>query len=144
MEKTYDSLKLENQLCFPLYVASRKIIGFYTPHLKKLGITYTQYLVFMVLWEKDGITVGELGEKLYLDSGTLSPVIKKMENKGFLVRTRSSRDERVVRITLTQKGNEMKERAVYVPECISSCLHISGEDAASLYKILYLILSEEN
>ena len=140
MDSRYDKLKLENQLCFPLYAASRKVVGSYTPFLKKLGITYTQYIVFMVLWEKDNLTVGEIGGKLFLDNGTLSPVLKKMEAKGFIERTRSKEDERVVRISLTDEGRDMRERAVDVPDMVSGCIHITREDAQALYTALYGIL----
>ena len=115
---SYDSneaLKLDSQLCFPLYAASRKIIGAYTPLLKPLGITYTQYIVFMVLWEQDGITVGDLGSRLRLDSGTLTPVLKKMEAMGYLIRERSQKDERIVNIYLTDKGRDKKEEARNIP-----------------------------
>ena len=114
---SYDSneaLKLDSQLCFPLYAASRKIIGAYTPLLKPLGITYTQYIVFMVLWEQDGITVGDLGSRLRLDSGTLTPVLKKMEAMGYLIRERSQKDERIVNIHLTDKGRDRNFLSVCV------------------------------
>jgi len=95
-ESDYDALKLENQLCFPLYACSRSIVNLYTPFLKPLGLTYTQYIVFLVLWEQDGITVGELGAKLHLDNGTITPLLKKMQDKGYVTRERSKSDERVV------------------------------------------------
>ena len=102
MEYDYhEAMKLKNQMCFPLYAAARNVINLYTPCLKPLGLTYTQYIVFLVLWEKDGITVGELCEKLLLDNGTLSPLLKKMQQAGYVERKRSSEDERVVVITLT-------------------------------------------
>ena len=99
-----EAMKLSNQVCFPLYAASRNVIGLYTPHLKKLGLTYTQYIAFLVLWEKDGITVGEICDKLMLDNGTLSPLLKKMEAAGYITRTRSEDDDRVVLITLTKES----------------------------------------
>ena len=113
----------------------------YTPYLKPLGITYTQYLVFMVLWEQDGISAGELCQKLYLDSGTVTPLLKKMEAAGFLYRTRSSEDERVVIIHLTQKGMELKEQAKEIPMKMKDCMPISVEEAQSVYGILYKILN---
>lgn len=143
---SYDSneaLKLDSQLCFPLYAASRKIIGAYTPLLKPLGITYTQYIVFMVLWEKDGITVGELGAKLRLDSGTLTPVLKKMENMGYLTRERSQKDERIVNIYLTDKGIEKKEEARNIPLKMGGCLSFEKKEAEEFKRILYKILNQE-
>ena len=109
-EMADEALRLDNQLCFPLYAASRRIISAYTPFLKPLGLTYTQYIVFLVLWEKDGVTVGEIGERLHLDNGTLTPLLKKMEKSGYVSRERSSKDERVVLITLTKEGKAMKKR----------------------------------
>ena len=108
----YDEmLKLENQLCFPLYAASRQVVSLYTPYLKELGLTYTQYIVFLVLWEKDGIPVGELGKKLYLDNGTLTPLLKKLEGGGYVTRSRQKDDERVVIVSLTKEGRALKEKA---------------------------------
>ena len=104
-----EALKLENQLCFPLYAAARQVVSLYTPYLRTLGITYTQYIVFLVLWERDGIPVGELGRRLYLDNGTLTPLLKKMEKEGYITRTRESSDERVVTIRLTDKGLVLSE-----------------------------------
>ena len=142
MEK-YDQLKLSNQLCFPLYAAARKIMNAYTPLFKDFGLTYTQYIVFMVLWEKDEVTVGDICRRLYLDSGTLTPLLKKMEEKGWLQRTRSHADERIVVVTLTEEGRKMKERCQSIPASISQCIHLSPEDAAALYRILYQILEED-
>ena len=104
----YEQLRLENQLCFPLYAASRAVTQKYTPYLKPLGITYTQYLVLLVLWETDGQRVSQLCEKLYLDSGTVTPLLKKMEQEDLVVRKRSSEDERVVIVSLTEKGSGLK------------------------------------
>lgn len=140
---TYDSdeaLKLENQLCFPLYAASRKIVGLYTPYLKPLGITYTQYITFMVLWEQDGISVGDLCAKLHLDNGTLTPMLKKMEKQGLVSRRRDDEDERRVRVFLTDEGRAMKDRVRDVPLKIGSCVDIKMKDAKELYRILYEIL----
>ena len=140
--KGEDALKLENQLCFPLYAAARKVTGAYTPFLKPLGITYTQYIVFMVLWEKDDITVSELGKKLYLDSGTLTPLLKKMEKEGFLTRKRSTEDERRVEIKLTKKGRDLKKKAIDVPKNVGECIKgkLSEKDAKALYELLYKML----
>ena len=142
-QKKYDNLKLENQLCFPLYAASREILRMYTPLLKDIDLTYTQYIVMMVLWEKKEISVGDLGKKLFLDTGTLSPLLKSMEKKSLLRRTRDSSDERIVKIAITEEGEKLKEKAVLIPKKIGSCLTISKEEAESLYKILYKILSDK-
>ncbi len=139
------AMKLSNQLCFPLYAASRSVIGQYTPYLKALGLTYTQYIVFLVLWEKDGITVGEICEKLMLDNGTVSPLLKKMESAGYVKRERSSSDDRVVVITLTEEGRRMQEAAKDVPLKVASCVNLPPEKAKMLYELLYELLerSEE-
>ena len=113
----HEAMKLANQLCFPLYAAARNVTGLYTPWLKPLGLTYTQYIVFLVLWEKDGITVNEICGKLMLDNGTVSPLLKKMEQAGYIERKRSSEDERVVHVTLTQSGRELQEEAKDVWDC---------------------------
>ena len=141
-ETQNEALKLENQLCFPLYAAARKVIGLYTPFLKPLGITYTQYIVFLVLWEEDGITVGELGKKLSLDNGTLTPLLKKMEQQGFIKRLRSTADERVVIISLTTAGLALREQARDIPSCISQQIGLPPEDAGVLYRLLYRLLDE--
>ena len=135
-----EALKLENQLCFPLYACARRVVASYTPYLKPLGITYTQYLVFLVLWEQDGIAVGELCRKLALDSGTLTPLLKKMEQEGLVSRTRSAGDERVVTVRLTEKGAALREKALDVPAQVGACVPLSQEDAAALYRILYRML----
>ena len=135
-----EQLKLENQLCFPLYAAARKVTGLYTPYLKPLDITYTQYLVFLVLWEKGEQTVSELSLALFLDSGTLTPMLKKLESEGFVTRTRCARDERIVNISLTEKGRLLEEKAKEIPQCIAACMPVSKEEAAMLYSLLYRIL----
>ena len=134
------ALKLENQLCFPLYAAARKVVGLYSPFLKPLGITYTQYLVFLVLWEQDNISVNELGKKLLLDNGTLTPLLKKMQAENYITRTRSSEDERVVVIALTEKGREMKEKCSSIPHSVGSCIRLERGQAELLYKTLYHLL----
>lgn len=136
----FEMLKLENQLCFPLYAASRKITNRYIPFLKPFGITYTQYIVFLVLWEEDEITVGEIGKKLYLDNGTLTPMLKKLEEAGWILRKRSRDDERVVIIKLTDKGNQLKYDLKDIPAKMGECVNISHEDATDLYRILYQII----
>ena len=139
MEK-YDSLKLKNQLCFPLYAASRKILRKYTPFLKDLHLTYTQYIVMMVMWEEKSLTVGDLGKKLYLDTGTLSPLLKAMEEKGLIARSREKNDERVVIVSITPEGEALREKAVTVPEQIGKCINLSPEEAKVLYGILYKLI----
>lgn len=141
----YDSdeaLKLENQLCFPLYAASRKIVSAYTPYLKPLGITYTQYITFMVLWEEDGLFVGDICARLHLDNGTLTPLLKKMEKQGFVVRRRDKTDERKVRVFLTDEGRAMKERVHGIPRKVGSCVDLDTEEARTLYRLLYKLLDE--
>ncbi len=138
----FDCLKLENQLCFPLYAASREILRKYTPILKPLDLTYTQYIVLMVLWDHNVISVGELGKKLFLDTGTLSPLLKSMEKKNLLTRTRGKEDERMVSIEITKEGMALREKALAVPEAMSSCVTLSAEEAQQLYGLLYKILSK--
>lgn len=135
-----DRLRLDHQLCFPLYACARKVTGLYTPYFRKLDLTYTQYIIFLVLWEQDGISVSQLGEKLYLDSGTLTPLLKKMEAKGWIRRTRSDEDERVVKITLTRKGKELEKQAEEIPDKIGACIPLKSEEAEDLYRLLYQIL----
>ena len=136
----HESMKLANQLCFPLYAASRNVISLYTPWLKPLGLTYTQYIVFLVLWERDGITVGELCEKLMLDNGTLSPLLKKMQQAGYVERTRSREDDRVVVITLTEEGRALQEKVKHIPEKVAGCIELPPEKAQILYTLLYELL----
>lgn len=139
-DKLDEALKLDNQLCFPLYAAARKVVGAYTPLLKPLGITYTQYIVFMVLWEHDNLTVGEIGKRLMLDNGTLTPLLKKMEEVGYLTRKRSEKDERVVTISLTDQGREIKEKVKGVPVEMRQCIKLEPGEAKTLYDILYKLL----
>ena len=140
-EPNFDEmLKLENQLCFPLYAAARQVVSLYTPYLKELGLTYTQYIVFLVLWEGDGIPVGELGRRLYLDNGTLTPLLKKLESAGYLTRSRDKDDERVVTVTLTESGRALKEKAKDIPLKIGSCIKLKEEEAQGLYILLYQLL----
>ena len=144
MEYNYrEAMKLENQLCFPLYAAARGVVNLYTPLLKPFGLTYTQYIVFLVLWEQDGITVGALGEKLMLDNGTLSPLLKKMQQAGFVERTRSSEDERVVVITLTEKGRALQEQLKEIPLQAAGCVDLPPEKAETLYRLLYELLDSQ-
>ena len=138
-----EAMKLANQLCFPLYAAARHVTGLYTPVLKPLGLTYTQYIAFLVLWEKDGLTVGEIGEKLLLDNGTLSPLLKKMEQAGYVRRERSREDERVVVITLTEAGRALQEKAKDVPAKVAGCIDLPPEKAQILYGLLYELLDNQ-
>ena len=138
--QTYDALKLENQLCFPLYVCSKEIVRRYKPFLDALDLTYTQYITMMVLWEHKSITVKDLGGKLFLDSGTLTPVLKKLESKGWITRQRLERDERSLLVTVTEAGEALKERAADVPRQLMSCISMDPEDAMQLYELLYKIL----
>ena len=141
MEYDYhEMMKLENQLCFPLYAASRSITALYTPYLKPLGLTYTQYIVFLVLWEKDGIPVGEICEKLMLDNGTISPLLKKMQTSGYIERKRSPEDDRVVVITLTGKGKALQQQAKDIPGCVAGGVCFPPEKAKKLYTLLYELL----
>ena len=137
------AMKLENQLCFPLYAASRHVINLYTPLLKPLGLTYTQYIVFLVLWEQDGVTVGEICDRLLLDNGTLSPLLKKMQQAGYIERNRSAEDDRVVLITLTEAGRALQEQAKDIPAKIAGCVDLAPEKAAMLYQLLYELLGNQ-
>lgn len=136
----YDCLKLSNQLCFPIYVLSKEIVNKYTPLLKPYGLTYTQYLVLLVLFEEEAITVNELGQKIYLDSGTLSPLLKKLEAKGYIDRARSNNDERSVIISLKEKGKNLKEELINIPHCVSKCVNLNEEEAKYFYGLLYKVL----
>lgn len=139
----HEAMKLENQLCFPLYAAARNVINLYTPWLKPLGLTYTQYLVFLVLWEKDGLTVGELCEKLMLDNGTVSPLLKKMQKAGYVEKERSREDDRVVVITLTKEGRALQKKAKDVPAKVAGCIDLPLEKAQQLYVLLYELLGSQ-
>lgn len=127
MEKS-ESLKLDEQICFPLYVLSKEITGLYRPILDELDLTYPQYLVMMVLWEEDGLAVSHIGEKLFLDSGTLTPVLKRLENKGFINRIRNKEDERVVQLFLTENGKNLRQQACGIPEKLLEQIHVQIED----------------
>jgi DNA-binding MarR family transcriptional regulator len=139
-EEKYESLKLGNQLCFPLYACSKEIIRKYKPYLDKIDLTYTQYITMMVLWEKKTVNVKTLGECLYLDSGTLTPVLKKLEAKGYITRMRSTEDERNLVVTITEAGEALKDQAIEVPASIGSCVKLTKEEAGILYNLLYKII----
>jgi len=136
----YEGLKLSNQLCFPLYAASREIIKKYRPFLDEIDLTYTQYIAMMVMWEEEKISVKEMGSRLFLDSGTLTPVLKSLEKKGLIRRYRWEDDERVLMLELTEEGRGLREKAVTIPERISSCVDLSAEEAMQLYGLLYKLL----
>ena len=141
MEHDYrEAMKLQNQLCFPLYAAARSVTGLYTPYLKSLGLTYTQYIVLLVLWERDGLTVGEICDQLMLDNGTLSPLLKKMEQAGYVTRQRSQQDERVVIVTLTETGRALQEQAKDIPRQVGNYIQLSPDKAKTLYALLYELL----
>ena len=142
MAGKYDSLKLENQLCFPLYACSKEIVRRYKTYLDKLDLTYTQYIVMMVMWEEKELNVKELGDKLFLDSGTLTPVLKKLEAKGYVTRERSKIDERTLIVTLTESGKELRESAVGIPVGMRGCLKLSDEEMIQLRTMLGKILSD--
>ena len=140
MEKDYDSLKLKNQLCFPIYLCSKEIIRKYTPWLEEIDLTYTQYIVMMYFWEKEKSNVKEVGKTLLLDSSTLTPLLKKLESKGFITRVRSTIDERNLEIQITKKGRELKDKAKLIPEKMGKCIALSEEEATTLYSLMYKIL----
>lgn len=141
-DNKFDALKIENQLCFPLYACAKEIVKKYKPFLDEIGLTYTQYITMMVMWEQKEMNVKTLGEFLYLDSGTLTPVLKKLESKEYITRQRSKEDERNLIITITSKGEVLKKRAVHIPEEIRKCMFVSPEEAKMLYGILYKILGQ--
>ncbi len=140
----YDSLKLENQICFPLYAAAKEITRKYKPFLDKLDLTYTQYICMMVMWEHQSLNVKHLGEYLYLDSGTLTPLLKKLEDKGYIERKKNNDDERNLVISVTEKGMALRDDALNVPKSMGGCISLSAEEAALLYKVLYKILNNLN
>ena len=137
----YDCLKLDNQLCFPLYACSREIVRQYTPYLEPLGLTYTQYITLMALWEHRILSVKDMGKLLHLDSGTLTPVLKKLEEKGLVNRRRSREDERSLIVSLTEKGEALREQAVEIPAKVAGGLRLPREDVQALYRLLNKMLS---
>ena len=140
MEEKYESLKLSKQLCFPLYACSREMIKLYKPFLDELGLTYTQYITLMVLWEHKAMTVKALGQELDLDSGTLTPLLKKLEEKGLVTRRRSDLDERNLIVTITELGESMRDRALHIPEEMTKCITLPSEDIRELYRMLHQLL----
>jgi len=137
----YEQLKLENQLCFPLYACAKEIVRSYKPFLDPLDLTYTQYIAMMVLWEREQVSVKELGECLWLDSGTLTPVLKKLEAKGYIKRSRSETDERTVLLTVTRSGWDLREQAAGIPEQVGAGLCLTQEEAGTLYALLHKTLA---
>lgn len=141
MDQKYGALLLENQLCFPLYACSREIIKRYRPYLDALGLTYTQYITLMVIWAEGTVSVRDLGKRLFLDSGTLTPVLKTLEKMGLITRARSKEDERVLLVTITDDGLALRVQAVDIPAAMAECVNLNGEEAATLYKLLYKVLA---
>ena len=144
--QSYESLKLRNQVCFPLYACSKELIRQYGPYLKELDLTYTQYLVMMVLWEKGTVSSRELSECLHLDYGTLTPVLKRLEHAGYLQRTRSPEDERLLTLTLTESGGNLRDQAVSIPPAVAECMGLTREEFQALYTLTHKALRhmEEN
>lgn len=139
-ENKYETLRLCNQLCFPLYACSKEIIRRYKPILDKFDLTYTQYITMMAMWEHNNIGVKELGQYVFLDSGTLTPVLKKLESKGYIKRERSKDDERALVISLTDEGRKLEEKALIIPQEIQTCMPLTQDEAKSLYDLLYKVL----
>lgn len=142
MSDKYDVIKLDNQLCFPLYAVSKEIVRRYTPFLNELDLTYTQYIAMMVMWEEKEINVKDLGKKLLLDSGTLTPLLKNLEKKGLVTRERSKADERFLIVTITKEGMELRDKAVEIPSKIGGCIQLEESEAIQLYTILHKLLGQ--
>lgn len=138
-----DPLLLQNQLCFPLYAAAKETVRCYRAYLDPLGLTYTQYIAMMALWEHKKMTISEMGRLLYLDSGTLTPMLKKMEQAGLVMRTRSATDERNVEITLTEAGWDLREKALDVPSGMAQFVNLEPGEVIQLYHLLYKLLDQE-
>ncbi len=140
MNDKYDALKLDNQICFPLYACAKEIVKRYKPYLDEINLTYTQYIVMMVLWEEKEINVKELGKRLLLDSGTLTPVLKRLEQKNLVTRRRDEKDERNLIVNVTQDGEKLKDKAVEIPQKMAGCVNLNKKDAAELYRLLHELL----
>lgn len=138
----YENLKLEKQICFPLYACAKEVVKQYRPFLEPMNLTYTQYLAMMVFWEERKINVKELGEKLYLDSGTLTPVLKSLEQKGYVHRYRSTEDERVLLVEITEAGDALREQARDIPEKITNSINMDSQEIVELYDLLHKILEK--
>ena len=139
-EGSWEALKLKNQVCFPLYACAKELVRQYGPYLKELDLTYTQYIVMMVLWEKESVSSRELAECLHLDYGTLTPVLKRLDQTGYLTRERAASDERLLTLTLTEKGRELKRKAVAIPPAIAACMGLTAEEFGALYTLTYKAL----
>ena len=142
MANSFDPLKLENQLCFPLYACAKEIVKAYKPFLEELDLTYTQYITMMVMWEHKELRVKEVGKYLYLDSSTLTPLLKRLEEKGYVKRCRSTKDERDLIVSITDTGATLREKALSVPQQLTACVNLEPEKAQSLYAILYELLGK--
>ena len=142
MSDRYDAIKLDNQLCFPLYAVSKEIVRKYTPFLNEIDLTYTQYITMMVMWEDKEVSVKELGKRLFLDSGTLTPLLKNLEKKGLVTRERSKEDERFLVVRVTDAGMELREKALDIPAKIGGCFSIDKQEAVQLYTIINKILGQ--
>lgn len=139
-EDKYEAIRLKNQICFPLYACSKEIVRRYKPYLDELELTYTQYIAMMVLWEKKEVTVKELGKELFLDSGTLTPLLKKLEAKGYVKRQRMESDERNLCVSITEQGEALKEEAVKIPAKMQGCVTLDPKEAEILYSLLHKML----
>ena len=142
MADRYDALKLENQLCFPLYACAKEVVNAYRPYLDELGLTYTQYITMMVMWEHKELRVKEVGKFLFLDSSTLTPLLKRLEEKGYVTRRRSTEDERDLIVTITDSGEALKEKAVTVPERLMACVSLDPQKAQTLYELLHEVIDK--
>ena len=140
MSDEYDLLKLENQLCFPLYACAKEVVKAYKPYLEELDLTYTQYITMMVMWEQKELRVKDVGKRLYLDSSTLTPLLKRLEEKGYVTRHRSTEDERDLIVMITDKGEALKEKAVTVPQRLSACIEMDPKKSQILYELLYELI----
>ncbi|MCD7724414.1 MAG: MarR family winged helix-turn-helix transcriptional regulator [Clostridiales bacterium] len=144
MAKKYEALKIENQLCFPLYACAKEVVKKYRPYLEQVDLTYTQYITMMVLWEYKEMNVKELGGRIYLDSGTLTPLLKKLEKKGLVSRKRSEEDERNLIVSITEQGMQMREKACGIPTAMRKCIPLTEDEVFTLYHLLYKILEKES
>ena len=139
-KRNYDALKLQNQVCFPLYACTKELVRQYGPYLKQLDLTYTQYLVMMVMWENEAVSSRELSDCLCLDYGTLTPVLKRLQKAGYINKERSAEDERLLTVSLTEEGRKLKEKAIEIPATMAECMGLSDEEFEMLYKLTYKAL----
>lgn len=136
----YDILRLESQLCFPLYICSKEIVRIYKPYLDKVGLTYPQYITMMALWEHKKMPAKRLGELLYLDSGTLTPLLKKLEKEEYIKRARNKNDERTVIVNITKKGMSLKEKAIKIPYSVGKCISLTDKEKKDFHRLLYKVI----